>query len=167
MRMKLVTNCKICGDALDPRRVELGYDYCLKERCQHLCVKGVALASVGVNKAADYYMSADEVAAPGPPKPTVGSPEAPDDLVSRSVVGPEPETSEVVKPRTTLDRLREAERHLDRDLEEAYSRFDRGEITATEMARECDELTAAFNKVVRAENIRYRSMLRGRRSPRR
>ena len=163
----MVSNCRICGDALDPRRVELGYDYCLKERCQQLCVKGVALASVGVNKAADYYMSADEVAAPRPPKPTGGGPDAPDDLVSGPAVGSAPKTREVAKRRTTLDRLRETERQLDRDLEETYGRFDRGEITATEMARECDQLTAAFNKAVSAENIRYRSMLRGRRSPRR
>ena len=163
----MVFSCKICGDALDPRRVDLGYDYCLKPSCQELCIKGVALASVGVNKAADYYMSADEVAAPQPPKPTPGGPDEPDDPVPSAVGLSAPKTRDVAKRRTTVDRLREAERHLDLELERTYGRFDHGEITATEMARECDQLTAAFNKAVMAENIRYRSMLRGRHSPRR
>jgi hypothetical protein len=59
--------CRNCGDVVDPRRVELGYDYCLKEECQQRCLKRVELAAVGVNKAADYYMKAEEVL---PPRPT-------------------------------------------------------------------------------------------------
>ena len=162
-----VSTCRICGDALDPRRVELGYDYCLKQDCQDLCVKGIELASVGVNKAADYYMGADEVAAPRPPKPSGGGPDEPDDEPRIAPRDTPPTSPRGAKRRTTLQRLRDAERELDRALERSYERFDHGEITATEMGRECDRLTAAFNRTVRAENIRFRSMLRGRHAPRR
>ena len=61
--------CRNCGDVVDPRRVELGYDYCLKEECQQICLKRVQLAAVGVNKAADYYMKAEEVLPPRAPAP--------------------------------------------------------------------------------------------------
>ena len=73
--------CRNCGDVVDPRRVELGYDYCLKEECQQRCLKRVQLAAVGVNKAADYYMKAEEVLPPRPPAPEadqVAEPEAGD-----------------------------------------------------------------------------------------
>jgi hypothetical protein len=67
--------CRNCGDVVDPRRVELGYDYCLKEVCQQRYLKRVHLAAVGVNKAADYYMKAEEVLPPRPSAPAeVGSP---------------------------------------------------------------------------------------------
>ncbi len=68
---------------MDPRRVELGYDYCLKEECQQRCLHRVKLAALGVNKAADYYMRADEVLPPpappaepqpGPTPPSVDQP---------------------------------------------------------------------------------------------
>ena len=61
--------CKSCGDVVDPRRVELGYDYCLKETCQQQCLTRVPLAAVGINKAADYYTRADEVLPPPRPAP--------------------------------------------------------------------------------------------------
>jgi hypothetical protein len=57
-----------------------------------------------------------------------------------------------------------AEAELDRRLEESYQRFRRSEITAAEMAKERDELIRTYNRRVMAENIRYRSMLRQRRS---
>ena len=51
---------------------------------------------------------------------------------------------------------------MDRALDRSYERFRRGESTAAEMDRERDDLVAAFNQQVMNENIRYRSMLRGR-----
>lgn len=160
-------NCRICGDALDPRRVELGYDYCLKEECQRLCLKGVKLASVGVNKAADYYMSADELAGPHLPPPTSSdtsepAPPVPSDACEAPPA--QPGARDGRRPTTTLERLRALESKLDRDLKRSFERFERGEITSGEMERECDRLTAAFNQVVTAENIRFRSMLRPRRA---
>ena len=67
--------CRNCGDLVDPRRVELGYDYCLKEECQQRCLERVHLAAIGVNKAADYYMKADEVLPPRPPAAAAPSPQ--------------------------------------------------------------------------------------------
>jgi hypothetical protein len=160
-------NCRICGDALDPRRVELGYDYCLKEECQRLCLKGVKLASVGVNKAADYYMSAKEVAGPQLPPPTsseTSEPEQSDPTAAGDEPLPRPAVGDRRRPTTTLERLRALESKLDRDLKRSFERFERGEITSGEMERECDRLIASFNQIVMAENIRFRSMLRPRRS---
>ncbi|HXW79618.1 MAG TPA: hypothetical protein VEJ84_08965 [Acidimicrobiales bacterium] len=160
---------------VDPRRVELGYDYCLKEECQQRCLKRVQLAAVGVNKAADYYMKAEEVLPPRPPalvpEPTGlassgPEPTGPDDLPEvapppvRPTAGtrPTPGTRKAVK--TTMERLREQERKLDEALGRSYERFRSGEITAKEMHRERDQLVGAFNRQVRSENIRYRSLLR-------
>lgn len=156
-------NCRVCGDVLDPRRTELGYDYCLKEDCQRLCLKGVKLASVGINKAADYYMSADEVDHPQPLPSTSVAPEEEDETAAK----PDPPRAAIrerKRPMTTVERLRALEHGLDRDLRHTYERFESGEITAGEMERQCDRLTADFNKAVLAENIRYRSMLRPRRA---
>ena len=177
--------CRNCGDVVDPRRVELGYDYCLKEECQQICLKRVQLAAVGVNKAADYYMKAEEVLPPRPPAPEadeVAEPEAGDlderqepaepgqpgqpgppgqpGLVRPSV--PQPAAKAPKRLKTTLERLRELEVALDAALDLSYDRFRRGEITATELHRDRDRLVEAFNRVVMRENIRYRSMLRGR-----
>jgi hypothetical protein len=148
--------CKSCGDPVDPRRVELGYDYCLKEDCQQQCLKPVELAALGVNKAADYYVRADEVLPARPLATTLVEPDEPERLVRRpSTVRPE-------RPMTTLDRLRQHEVELDRALEHRYERFRHGEITARELDLERDQLIGAFNRQVRAENIRYRSLLRRR-----
>jgi hypothetical protein len=150
-------NCRNCGDPLDARRVELGYDYCLKEECQRRHMKRVRLAAIGVNKAADYYTKAEELLPPLGPSST-GPPAEPDD--------PEPvapRQREPVKPtavKSTLEKLREREAALDAALEASYQRFCRAEITAAEMDRERNELIRAFNEIVKAENIRYRSMLR-------
>jgi hypothetical protein len=154
--------CSNCGDVVDPRRVELGYDYCLKEECQERCLQRVRLAAVGVNKAADYYMKAEEVLPPRPPVPPVPEPplEADEPAEARpSRPGPTGTTNKRLK--TTLERLREQEVALDAALDLSYERFRRGEVTATEMHRQRDQLVEAFNRQVMRENIRYRSMLRG------
>jgi hypothetical protein len=141
----------------------MGYDYCLKDGCQQEGMKRVELAAVGVNKAADYYTTADELL---PPRlPNSAAVDTPDDLPAS--IDRRTDKSPITvsrQPPTTLGRLREFDAQLDRDLQASYERFERGEITAAEMERECERLTAAFNQVVRGENIRYRSMLRGRRS---
>ena len=155
--------CRNCGSPLDPRRVELGYDYCLKEECQQRCVKRVRLAALGVNKAADYYVRADEVLPPPAPAPVpTGTDENDDDLgtVERPGAG-RPEK----RPLTTLERLRQREVELDRALGESYEQFRRSEITAREMEAEQRRLVAEFNQLVMAENIRYRSLLRRRPGP--
>ena len=64
-------------------------------------------------------------------------------------------------PRRPWSGCGELEAALDEALDRSYERFRRGEITATEMHRERDQLVGAFNRVVMAQNIRYRSMLRG------
>ena len=151
--------CRICGDEVDPKRVELGYDYCLKEACQERAIKRVELASVAVNKAADYISGADEVPRPPAPDPItiVGDDSTASSATSPNVPAPTPK-----RIPSTLARLREQEARLDAALKLAYERFERGEITAREMERERDTLVEAFNRLVRDENIRYRSMLRPR-----
>ena len=66
--------------------------------------------------------------------------------------------------RSTLARLQAAEAELDLRLEQCVERFERSDITAEEMARMRDDLIRAFNRMVMGENIRYRSMLRRRRT---
>lgn len=152
--------CRSCGDPVDPQRVELGYDYCLKEECQRRCMKRVLLASVAVNKAADYYTKAEETVPPRPPvRATPTSIDADD---GPSVRRRRPRRSREPRPTTALDRLRRAEAELDSALARSSERFDRGEVTAREMDRERDQLIQAFNQRVMSENIRYRSMLRSR-----
>jgi hypothetical protein len=159
----------------------------LKEECQQRCLKRVQLAAVGVNKAADYYMKAEEVLPPRPPAPEAdqvpgaeaadrdeklepvepgqpgqrGEPTRPGQpgQVRPSVPRPVAETPKRLK--TTLERLREQEAALDAALDLSYERFRRAEITATELHRDRDRLVEAFNRQVMRENIRYRSLLRG------
>jgi hypothetical protein len=160
--------CSNCGDVVDPRRVELGYDYCLKEECQQRCLKRVHLAAVGVNKAADYYMKAEEVLPPRAPATTAATgtttTRADGEEAEPAAVRPpwpKPVVKKLGRAKTTPERLREQELALDAALDRTYERFRTGEITATEMHRERDRLVAAFNRQVMRENIRYRSMLRG------
>jgi hypothetical protein len=150
-------DCRICGTPVDPRRVELGYDYCTADECQRRCVEPVRLARVAVNKAADQFVRADSVVPQGEM--------ARNRLDDSSIVGssPAPRPPSHHRRMGILEKLRRAEAELDRRLEESYQRFSRSEITATEMASERDELIRAFNRRVMAENIRYRSMLRRRR----
>jgi hypothetical protein len=142
--------------------VELGYDYCLKEECQEACLEPVRLAAIGINKAADYYVRADEVLPP--PGPGLTSSEGDetevDDVPARPVRRPSPVPGR--RPETTLERLQTLDTGLDRALERIYGRFEHGEVTAREMDRERDRLIDAFNRRVMSENIRYRSMLRRR-----
>jgi hypothetical protein len=154
--------CRNCGGPVEAARVELGYDYCLEPECQQRCVKRVQLAAVAVNKAADYYTRAEEVLpAHAPLTPTPASSDVDSDSdgppprrLSRTRVAP--------RPKSTLERLREQEVELDAALERSYQRFCRGEITAKELDRERDQLIRVFDERVMAENIRYRSMRRGR-----
>jgi hypothetical protein len=159
--------CKHCGGPLDPDRAELGYDYCLDPECQERCLERVRLASIGVNKAADYYTTADELLPPRLPAPGPHAMEGDEaDEAGASETGPArsraPGSSGMPEkgPRSTIEKLRRAEADLDRRLDVCFERFYRGEITAVEMDRERSRLTAAFNRLVRGENIRYRSMLR-------
>jgi hypothetical protein len=139
--------------------VELGYDYCPKEECQQQCLQWVRLAAVGVNKAADYYQRADEVLPPAPPRVV---PPDPDDGVGEETRVSRPAPRPDGRLVSTLERLRAQERELDDALARTYERFRDGEITASEMDREHDHLVGAFNRQVRSENIRYRSLLRRR-----
>jgi len=54
-----MANCTICGDELHPERAEK-YDYCTKRSCRERAAKGLTIASVGVNKAADQFVVLDE-----------------------------------------------------------------------------------------------------------
>jgi hypothetical protein len=140
--------------------VELGFDYCLKVECQQRCMKRVLLASVAVNKAADYYTKAEEMV---PPRPPVSAPPTSIDADDEPTVRRRrPRPSREPRPTTALDRLHQAEADLDAALARSSERFDRGEVTAREMDRERDQLIEAFNQRVTNENIRYRSMLRSR-----
>jgi hypothetical protein len=154
--------CRNCGSPLDSRRVELGYDYCLKEECQERCVKRVRLAALGVNKAADYYVRADEVLPPPAPAPVPSGADEAGDL--STVEAPRSSRAEK-RPPTTLERLRQREAELDRALGERYEQFRRSEITAREMEAEQRRLVAEFNQLVMGENIRYRSLLRRKTRP--
>lgn len=163
--------CRICGDVVDPRRIELGYDYCLKPGCQERGIKRVTLASVAVNKAADYITSADELVR-APAAPAISVVEEVEEVEgTRGAPVRAARTPTTKKMPSTLEQLREAEARLHDALTEGYERFERGDITAREMERESDGLVDRFNRLVRSENIRYRSMLRprparGRSSPR-
>jgi hypothetical protein len=163
--------CRICGDKVDPRRAELGYDYCTKPACQERCVEHVRLASIGVNKSNDYYVRADDVLPPprpdrtdGPHRPDHGQPpdeDDGDDAGSSSGRSSAVTTTKVKKRApSTLERLQRMERDLDATLDRSYERFLAGELTARELDRERDRLIAAFNRTVMADNIRYRSLLR-------
>jgi hypothetical protein len=112
-----------------------------------------------VNKAADYYMKAEEVLPlPGPPRSV--SPKEPDAPPPPAVQRRPPKATN--RSKSTLAKLRQLEAELDVALEAVYQRFCRSEITAKEMDRQRDELIRAFNRGVMSENIRYRGMLRSR-----
>jgi hypothetical protein len=54
-----MATCTICGDELHPERAAK-YDYCTKRSCRERAAKGLTIASVGVNKAADQFVVLDE-----------------------------------------------------------------------------------------------------------
>jgi hypothetical protein len=149
--------CKNCGDELDPRRVELGYDYCKRRECQERLMKRVELARVTVNKAADQYVRAEEVV-PSGPRPRWGIDEEGERADRPRRLLQEPP----VRRPSTEKRLQRAARTLDAALMDVYERFCRSEITHAEMRREQNARIDAFNDRVRSENIRYRSFLRKR-----
>jgi hypothetical protein len=150
-----------CGETLALERVELGYQYCLKDECQKLCMEPVRLARVAVNKSADQFVRADDVL------PTIkpSSRRAPDDdLPDESEFLPRVRAHQRAPRRvpSPLQRLRAISAGLDHRLAKSYEQFCRGEITAAEMAREQNALIDAFNGYVRRENIRYHGMIRKR-----
>ena len=148
--------CSSCGEIVDPRRVELGYDYCTRPECQERLVERVELASVSVNKAADQYVRADEVV-PKAPRPRWGIDEEDEEAADRP---PRPVRKPPAPRPSTEARLRRASDELDAALMRVYERFCRSEITQAEMRSEQNTLIQAFNDRVRSENIRYRSFLR-------
>jgi hypothetical protein len=150
--------CRNCGEEVDPRRVELGYDYCTRRECQERLVKRVELARVTVNKAADQYVRAEEVV-PSGLRPKWGIDEEDD-----GAPGPERRVQEPPPARrlTTEKKLQRASQKLDAALMQVYERFCRSEITYADMRTEQNALIQAFNDRVRSENIRYRSFLRKR-----
>jgi hypothetical protein len=147
--------CRNCGEVVDPRRVEAGYDYCTRVECQERFVERVELASVSVNKAADQYVRAEDVV-PREPRPRWGIDEEDEEGASRSA---RPVRKPPPKPSTEA-RLRRASDELDAALLRVYESFCRSEITHSEMRSEQNALIRAFNDGVRSENIRYRSLLR-------
>ena len=150
--------CRNCGDEVDRRRVELGYDYCTRPECQERLVKRVELARVTVNKAADQYVRAEEVV-PSGPRPKWGIDEEDDEAPrpERGIHEPQP-----ARRLSTEKKLHLASQKLDAALMQVYERFCRSEITHAEMRTEQNALIHAFNDRVRSENIRYRSFLRKR-----
>ena len=152
--------CRNCGDLVDQRRVELGYDYCLKDECQKRCIEPVRLASIGVNKAADYIMREEELLPARAPNPARQRAVDDDDDTTLPAAGRSPIPPTRRRRATTLERLRRLEAELDAAVDRSYQRFAAGELTARELDKERDGLIRAFNQQVMAENIRYRSMLR-------
>ncbi len=153
-------SCRICGDPVDPDRVELGYDYCMKDECQARGLQPIEMARVGVNKAADQFVRADEV------RPADGRARhrwsyVADDDASAVAAPRRPQLAPTKRRRLgAAERLRQAEVRLDTALASSFERFTRGVITARELNVERNKLIRAFNGLVRSENIRYRSMLR-------
>src|SRR2546421_7455175 len=54
-----MANCVTCGEELHPERVQK-YDYCTKPECRERNARGLEVAAVGVNKAADQFIVLDE-----------------------------------------------------------------------------------------------------------
>jgi hypothetical protein len=150
--------CRNCDEEVDPRRVELGYDYCTRRECQERLVDRVELASVAVNKAADQYVRAEEVV-PSDPGLRWGIDDE-DDEDAPAAHPPRPAPKPPAPRLSTEQRLRRASAELDAALLRVYERFCRSEITHAEMRSEQKALVRVFNDRVRSENIRYRSFLR-------
>jgi hypothetical protein len=54
-----MVTCVACGEELHPERAEK-YDYCTKPECRERHARGVEIAAVGVNKAAEQFVVLDE-----------------------------------------------------------------------------------------------------------
>lgn len=52
-------HCVTCGDVLHPERAEK-YDYCTGPECRRQNARGLRIAAVGVNKAADQFVVLNE-----------------------------------------------------------------------------------------------------------
>jgi hypothetical protein len=152
--------CRNCGDDVDPRRLELGYDYCTRRECQERLMKRVELARVTVNKAADQYVRAEEVVPTGPrPRWGIDEEEEEDGAARRDRRVQE---APRVRRLSTEKKLQRASEKLDAALMQVYERFCSSEITHAEMRSEQNALIRAFNDGVRSENIRYRNFVRKR-----
>jgi hypothetical protein len=151
--------CRSCGELVDPRRVELGYDYCTRDECQERCLQLIEMARVGVNKAADQFVPAAQVHAPHGPSASAGQN---DEADVESIVGASarPHLHQERRNTSPAERLRRAEARLDAALVDLYELYRHGELTARELDIERNRLIRAFNRLVRAQNIRYRSRLR-------
>jgi hypothetical protein len=149
--------CTNCGNPVDPRRVELGYDYCTRPACQERGVKRVQLAAVAVNKASDQYLKAEEVVPGGPSVRWGIDPEAANEP-RRSPRAREPRRAR--RRAGTAQRLQRAASELDAELQRLYQQFCDAKLTAAEMRVQQNDRIRAFNAAVRRENIRYRSFLR-------
>lgn len=150
-------NCRNCGDPVDPRRVDLGYDYCTTEECQRVCVDRVRMARVTVNKAADQFERVERVAVPIPSASGYSADERAETAPAAARAAKAPAKHRIP---SALERLQAAAADLDGQLRRSDERFCAGEITAREMKREQNAAIGAFNSLVRAENIRYRGLLR-------
>jgi hypothetical protein len=158
--LRFLMKCKNCGEPVDPRRVELGYEYCTRPECQERCLERVELAAVAVNKASDQYVRADEVVPAGPSARWGIDPEpAEDDAVERPRRRPR-EAPPARRRSSTTKKLERAADRLDAELARLYERFCHAELTAAEMRSRQNERIRTFNALVRRENIRYRSFLR-------
>lgn len=155
--------CRNCGESIDPRRVELGYDYCTREACQRACVKRAPLVRVTVNKAADQFVRAEAPVRPPRVERSYSAGAFADEVtpVARQARAKQDRSRKKRLP-SELQLLREAEGRLDRELEAADQRFVAGEVTAVEMKRVQNAALDRFNAKVAASNIRYRSLKRKR-----
>jgi hypothetical protein len=54
-----MATCITCDDELDPERAEK-YDYCTKPECRERNARGLQIVAVGVNKAADQFVTLNE-----------------------------------------------------------------------------------------------------------
>jgi hypothetical protein len=54
-----MATCITCDDELDPERAEK-YEYCTKPECRERNARGLQIVAVGVNKAADQFVTLNE-----------------------------------------------------------------------------------------------------------
>jgi hypothetical protein len=114
--------CKNCGETVDSRRVDLGYDYCTRRECQERFVERVELARVTVNKAADQYVRAEEVV-PSGPRPRWAIDEETDDQEEGADRPRRPAPERPLPRPSTEQRLRRAAARLDAALMQVYESF--------------------------------------------
>ena len=59
--------CRNCGAAVEPERVDLGYEYCTREECVEACLEPIDVIAVAVNKASDQYVLKRDLGWSDPP----------------------------------------------------------------------------------------------------